>query len=126
MFLFLSLEVCFAYSGVDGCVGDSDLGPKDYLNNFLHGDKYTFNSSDLILSHENSRNSNSYSIQVLHNGIPVSANQEVRFFINGLNYTRFTDDNGTAELNINLESGHYIIYTEYKNFKNYNNILILD
>lgn len=121
--LFLSLEVSFAYSGFDCCADSSDSGPKDYLNKLLNRDRYTFNSNDLIFSHENTT---SYRIQVLHDGIPVKTNQEVRFFINGINYTRFTDENGTAALDINLESGHYIICSEYKNFKNYNNILIFD
>lgn len=121
--LFLSFEVNFAYSGFDGCVGNPDFGPKDYLNNIFHRDKYTFNSNDIISSNETN---NIYEVQILHNGLPVNANQEVRFFINGVNYTRLTDDNGTAMLNINLDSGQYIIYSEYQNYKNYNNILIFD
>ena len=121
--LILSIEVSFAYSNLDDCVGSPDFGLKDYLNNLFHRDKYTFNSNDIISSHESG---NVYKVQVLHEGIPVNANHEVRFFLNGVNYTRFTDDNGTAALNINLESGQYIVCSEYQNFKNYNNILILD
>ena len=42
------------------------------------------------------------------NGNPL-ANANVTFSINGIVYTRTTDENGTAKLNINLYPGKYII-----------------
>ena len=42
------------------------------------------------------------------------ANQEVVFNINGVFYTRTTDANGVARLNINLQAGKYIITSYYK------------
>lgn len=43
------------------------------------------------------------------NGKPVSAGEKVTFNINGVFYTRDTDANGIARLNINLLPGNYII-----------------
>ena len=37
----------------------------------------------------------------------------VTFNINGVFYTRLTNDNGVANLNINLQSGKYIITSMY-------------
>lgn len=42
------------------------------------------------------------------NGIPL-ANKNVIFTVNGYSYTRTTDSNGIAKLNINLDPGQYII-----------------
>ena len=42
------------------------------------------------------------------------ANQDVIFNINGVFYTRTTDANGVAKLNINLQAGKYIITSYYK------------
>ena len=44
-------------------------------------------------------------------GNPVGANQDVVFNINGVFYTRATDDKGVARLNINLNQGKYTITT---------------
>ena len=41
-------------------------------------------------------------------GIPL-ANKNVIFTVNGMSYTRTTDSNGMAKLNINLDPGQYII-----------------
>ncbi|WP_407416255.1 C1 family peptidase [Methanobrevibacter sp.] len=41
-------------------------------------------------------------------------NAGVTFNINGIFYTRYTDSNGTAKLNINLMPGEYIITSQYE------------
>lgn len=112
--LFLSLQVSFAFSL-------SDLqndGPGHFKK-----DSYDFNSTDLIKDY---RNASQYSVQILHDGTPVGPGEKVTFFINGVNYTRFTDSDGVATLNINLEPGKYIVSSKCRGFGNYNNILVLD
>ncbi|WP_295611988.1 carboxypeptidase-like regulatory domain-containing protein [uncultured Methanobrevibacter sp.] len=52
------------------------------------------------------------------------ANQEVIFNINGVFYTRNTDENGIAQLNINLMSGKYIITSSYNGSNTANTIKI--
>ena len=49
----------------------------------------------------------------------------VTFFINGVYYTRFTDSDGVATLDINLEPGKYIVSLECNGFRGYNNILVV-
>ena len=51
-------------------------------------------------------------------------NQSVTFNINGVFYTRGTDGNGVANLNINLQSGKYIITTSYNGLSAANTIEI--
>ncbi len=108
--LFLCMNVSFAFS-----LNDND-------NPFADRFKYSFNSTDLIKNHQDS---SQYTVQILQNGSPVGAGESVKFLINGVNYTRTTDGNGIAALNINLEPGNYIVYCEYKSCKNYNNIMVL-
>ena len=52
-------------------------------------------------------------------------NASVSFEINGINYTRLSDENGTAKLNINLNPGNYTIKTSYGNRSIENNIEVL-
>ena len=53
------------------------------------------------------------------------ANETVTFEINGINYTRTTNENGTAKLNINLGPGNYTIKTTYNNITVENSIEVL-
>lgn len=116
--LFLSFEVSFAYS-----FDDSLHNVADNINSHFHDlKKYSFNSSDLIKDY---RNASQYSVQILSGGENVGAGESVTFHVNGQNYTRMTDGDGIATLNINLKPGNYIVYSEYKTFKNYNNILVI-
>lgn len=46
-------------------------------------------------------------------GIWPFENKLVTFNINGVFYERYTDENGTAKLNINLEPGEYIITSDF-------------
>lgn len=119
LILFLSIEVCFAYS-VDDSSNNSIV---DRFSAAFHNlNKYHFNSSDLIKDY---RNESQYSVQILSDGKSIKAGEPVRFYVNGVNYTKLTDRDGIATLDINLKPGNYIVYSEYKTFKNYNNILVL-
>ena len=53
------------------------------------------------------------------------ANETVTFEINGKNYTRISNENGTASMAINLGPGDYTIKTSYNNFTVENNITVL-
>jgi C1A family cysteine protease len=54
-----------------------------------------------------------------------AANETVTFEINGRNYTRVSDENGTASIAINLNPGNYTIKTTYKNNTVENTITVL-
>uniref|UniRef100_UPI00388E6B26 carboxypeptidase-like regulatory domain-containing protein n=1 Tax=Methanobrevibacter sp. TaxID=66852 RepID=UPI00388E6B26 len=72
------------------------------------------------------RNGTQYTVKIIgDDGKPVGAGESVTFNINGVFYTRQTDANGTAKLNINLLPGDYIITAEYKGCKVSNNIKVL-
>lgn len=68
------------------------------------------------------RNASVYSIKVLDGvGNPL-ANVNVNFNINGVFYTRTTNESGYANLNLRLEPGKYIVTAEY-NTMMYSNII---
>ncbi|WP_296889833.1 right-handed parallel beta-helix repeat-containing protein [uncultured Methanobrevibacter sp.] len=72
------------------------------------------------------RNGTQYTVKIIgDDGKPVGAGESVTFNINGVFYTRQTDANGTAKLNINLQPGDYIITAEYKGCMVSNNIKVL-
>uniref|UniRef100_UPI003890E314 Ig-like domain repeat protein n=1 Tax=Methanobrevibacter sp. TaxID=66852 RepID=UPI003890E314 len=72
------------------------------------------------------RNASQYTVKVLgDDGKAVGAGESVTFNINGVLYTRQTDANGIAKLNINLQPGDYIITAEYKGCLVSNNIKVL-
>ncbi len=54
----------------------------------------------------------------------VFAGQNITFNINGVFYTRMTDGNGVARLNINLMSGEYIITSSYDGLNIANKVTI--
>ena len=89
---------------------------------FYNLNEYSFNSSDLI---KNYKNDSQYSVQILVDGKNIGENECVRFYVNGVNYTKLTNKEGIATLDINLEPGNYIVYSEYKTSRNYNNILVI-
>ena len=69
------------------------------------------------------RNASQYVVTLLGNdGKAVGAGEVVTFNINGVFYNRTTNASGQAKLNINLQSGNYIITAEYKGCKVSNNI----
>ena len=72
------------------------------------------------------RNGTQYTVKIIgDDGKPVGAGESVTFNINGVFYTRQTDANGTAKLNINLQPGDYIVTAEYKGCMVSNNIKVL-
>ncbi|WP_296808308.1 hypothetical protein [uncultured Methanobrevibacter sp.] len=72
------------------------------------------------------RNATQYTVKVLgDDGKAVGAGENVTFNINGVLYTRQTDANGIAKLNINLQPGDYIITAEHKGSMVSNNIKVL-
>ena len=71
------------------------------------------------------KNDTQYSVRALdEQGNPL-AKQNVTFNINGVFYTKTTNDEGIATLNINLNPGTYIITAMYKDCFVSNNITIL-
>ena len=72
------------------------------------------------------KNGTQYTFKVLDdNGNPVGAGVNVTFNINGVFYTRQTNESGIATLSINLIPGDYVITAEYNGFKVANNITVL-
>ena len=71
------------------------------------------------------RNASQYTVKAITEDGKVSAGESVTFNINGVFYTRTTDANGIAKLNINLEPGDYVITAEYAGCKVSNNIHVL-
>lgn len=71
--------------------------------------KSTIEAGDLTKYY---KNASKFEAKILDSeGKAVGANQNVVFNINGVFYTRATDENGIARLNINLEQGKYVITT---------------
>ncbi len=72
------------------------------------------------------RNASQYTVKLIgDDGNPVGACEEVTFNINGVFYTRTTNEFGIAKLNINLEPGQYIVTAEYNGCKVSNLITVL-
>ena len=70
------------------------------------------------------KNGSQYVVKLLApNGKPI-AGEEVTFNINGVFYTRISDSEGYARLNINLSPGTYIITAEYNGCRVSNNIVV--
>ena len=100
--------------------------------NPITGDKTANNITVLSRLIENAdlvkyfRNASQYTVKVIgDDGKAVGAGENVTFNINGVFYTRQTDTNGIAKLNINLQPGDYIITAEYKGCLVSNNIKVL-
>ncbi len=82
----------------------------------------TVNSTDLELYY---KNGTKFTVQALdETGNPVGAGEKVTFNINGVKYTRTTNETGYASLNINLPAGNYTVSTTYNNCTVANNICV--
>ncbi|WP_296862413.1 Ig-like domain-containing protein, partial [uncultured Methanobrevibacter sp.] len=83
----------------------------------------TLNATDLEMKY---KDGSTFNVTVLDGqGNPLKG-ATVTFNINGVFYTRYSDSNGIARLNINLMAGEYIITSEYDNLKISNTIIIKD
>lgn len=54
-----------------------------------------------------------YTVTLYQGNGSVAKNKNIKFNINGVMYTRTSDENGTASLNINLRPGDYVITGEF-------------
>ena len=72
------------------------------------------------------KNGTQYTVKLIgDDGNPVGAGENATFNINGRFYTRTTDENGVAQLNINLPPSDYIVTADYKGCKVSNKIKVL-
>ena len=79
--------------------------------NFRVVEFFSLVANDLILYYHNG---SAFQVLLTHGSLPV-ANEKIYLFINGVNYTRGTDEKGYAYLNINLLPGKYRISISYQN-----------
>ncbi len=109
-----------------------NLDPGEYIINSTYNN-YTISNTitvlPIIVDNEDLvkyfRNGSQYSVKILDDqGNPV-AGKNVDFNINGKIYTKSTDENGIATLNINLNPGEYVITATYNNCIVSNNIKVL-
>ena len=70
------------------------------------------------------KNGSRYSVMLLDSAGKAVSGAKVTFNINGVFYTRISDEYGYAYLNINLNPGNYIITAEYNGFMVSNNIVV--
>ena len=68
------------------------------------------NATDLKMTY---KDGSTFNASVVNGQGKPLANAEVRFNINGVFYTRYTNSQGIAKLNINLMPGEYIITSQY-------------
>ena len=93
-----------------------NLNPGNYIltafheNGLLYSNNITvlpsISGSDIIKIYKNGTNYHAHFFDL--DGSPL-VNKDVTFNINGVFYTRMTDSNGIAKLNINLNPGFYIL-----------------
>ena len=112
-----------------------NLPAKEYVitaMNPVTGEKAANNITVLSIITENKditkfyRNETQYTVKIIgEDGNVVGAGEPVTFNVNGVFYTRETDEFGIAKLNINLPPGDYVITAEYKGCKVSNDIKVL-
>ena len=78
-------------------------------------------TEDLVMNY---RDGSKFSARILDNQGNPYPNQSVTFNINGVLYTRITNSDGVAKLNINLMQGKYIITTMYNGISVSNTITV--
>ena len=85
--------------------------------------KTTIEGKDLVKMYQNG--TQFFATFLGTDGKPLANNTKVTFNINGVFYTRQTNENGVARLNINLRPGNYIITTIFEGLTIGNNINVL-
>ena len=115
------LSVIFLFTmGAASAISPSEI--QSGIHGFQDMHRYSFNSSDLVKQYQNDSH---FDVGILYDGKAIGAGENITFLVNGVSYTRQTDGDGVATLEINLEPGNYIIVSEYKSLKTYNNILVM-
>ena len=104
-----SVSTLYNYNNLSSISLDSDI---EVLS--------TISGDDIVKTY---RNDTQYYASFLDNNGNPLANSEVTFNINGVFYTRKTNENGIAKLNINLNSGEYIITATHQNGLMYSNLI---
>ena len=99
----------------------------DYDNNsiVLNSDVEVFSTlsgNDVVKTFKN--DTQYYATVLDNNGNPL-ANSEITFNINGVFYNRKTNENGIARLNINLNSGEYILTAIHNNGLMFSNKIVV-
>lgn len=110
---------------------DINLRPSTYIITAIYNEcmvsnivivKSTIISENLTMNYNNK---SSFKITLLdERGKIVAKNTPVILNINGVIYTKFTNNEGVASLNINLQKGAYIITSFYNNLQQSNTIVV--
>ena len=101
--------------------GDDKYDPLTVNTTFTVNSTIKLTAEDLVLYYHNG---SVFEVLVTNKGEAV-ADANVTFTVNGVNYTRVTDENGIASITINLNSGNYEIITSYGNQTIKNNVTVL-
>ena len=80
------------------------------------------NSNDLTKYY---KNESQFIVKIYGKDGKIAQNQNITFNVNGVLYTKTTNDTGDAKLNINLRPGNYTITTIYEGLSIGNNICVL-
>lgn len=99
-----------------------NLATGEQISNSIIVKSVLVENNDLVKYY---KNQSQFSVKVLDGKGRPLANGEVIFNINGVFYTRLSDENGIAKLNINLGPGKYIITSTYNGASVSNNIQVL-
>ena len=110
-----------------------NLRPGEYVltaYNPVTGEQQGFNITvkSLIVQNDLTKyymNASSFQATIYDKNGSLAVNKNVTFNINGVFYTRTTDENGVASLAINLRPGEYIITTIYEELDIGNNVVVL-
>lgn len=118
--IFLLSVIFLLTIGAASAISPSEI--QSGIHGFQDMHRYSFNSSDLVKQYQNEGH---FEFGILYGGRAIGAGENITFLVNGVSYTRQTNSSGVAALDINLEPGNYIIVSEYKSLKTYNNILVI-
>lgn len=111
-----------------------NLNPGEYIitaKNYMNGEQYSNRITILTTIVENYdlvkyyKNASQYRVRLLDGqGKPVGKGVSIEFNINGVFYTRSSDENGYVNMNINLNPGTYIITANYNGLMASNKITV--